>query len=260
MEKITILCNNLSLINSETAKNGYKEERLVCFDLNNNKQLREYLDINKMVSKSFDSCSKIKGTHKIDISSNNKILKAQVKKYKQSAFQQLDRHKVDNLINHIPELDNIKDMLKNLCEMPLQKNKTHVNKKKGRILLSTDNYSSEKLEEFINLLNKNIRKILEYAFYGIENEDKPDYLIGVEYIKGINKRNKLLFFKISDIINYLEKEKFKIKKSNSVICIGDNYITLQRKGGDGGKKSGNDLAFKITVSKLNNVKHLEYKL
>lgn len=260
MEEITIKFNNLSLINSQTAKNGYKEENLVCSNLNNNKELRDFLYINKMLSKPFDYCSKIKGNHKIDISSQNKILKAQIKKYKESAFQQLDRHKVNDLINYIPELNNIKDMLKKLCEIPLQKNKTHVNKKKGRVLLSTENYSNKELDQFINLLNKYTRKILEYAFYGNENEDKPDYLIGVEYIKGINKRNKLVFFKISDIIDNLEKEKFKIKKSKSVISLGDNYITLQRKGGDGGKKSSNDLAFKIIISKLNNIKHLEYKL
>ena len=34
--------NKLSYINSQTAKNGYKEEQLVCNDLNNEKIIKQF--------------------------------------------------------------------------------------------------------------------------------------------------------------------------------------------------------------------------
>ena len=56
---------------------------------------------------------------------------------------------------------------------------------------------------------------------------------------------------MTDILNYLEILDFNIKKSQTVIQLGgDNCISLQRKGGESGKKSGNNLAIKITISKL----------
>ena len=56
---------------------------------------------------------------------------------------------------------------------------------------------------------------------------------------------------MTDILNYLETLDFNIKKSQTVIQLGDdNCISLQRKGGESGGKSGNNLAIKIIVSKL----------
>ena len=115
------------------------------------------------------------------------------------------------------------------------------------------------LSSLVDILNENKTKVLEYAFYGINNEFQPKFLIGVEYNN--NKRTKISFFEITKIINYLETQTFKIKKSKTVIALGDkNAITLQRKGGDGGKKSSNQLQFKITISSLNEIEHIEYKL
>lgn len=247
----------LSKLNSYTAKNGYKEEDLVCHDLNHNHQLQS--KINQIIGNTFDICSRISGPNKTDILSGNTILSVQVKKYKQGQFQQLDRHWVDNLIEFIPELNPIKELLKNMCEYPLLSNGTHVDKSVSITKLCPTSYSNQILDSFTNTLNHHKRKILEYAFYGTDRQFSPDYLIGIEYVN--KKRSKLSFFKIESIINYLETQTFTIKKSKTVIALGDhNTITLQRKGGDSGKKSSNQLQFKIIISSLKGHEEFIYTL
>lgn len=247
----------LSEINSHTAKDGYKEEDLVCNDLNLNHELQKR--INQVTGNTYDTCSRLSGCNKTDILSVNSILSVQVKKYKQGQFQQLDRHWVDNLIEFIPELDGIKGLLKNMCEYPLLANGTHVNKYDSITKLCPANYSYQILNSFTDTLNQHKRKILEYAFYGTDRLFKPDYLIGVEYIN--KKRSRLSFFKIDTIINYLETQTFTIKKSKTVIALGEhNTITLQRKGGDNGKKSSNQLQFKIIISSLKGHEEFIYTL
>ena len=63
----------LSYTHSQTAKNGYKEEELVCKDLNN-KIIKEAFT--PMLGDDYNECNRIAGNHKCDIQSDNKILKA----------------------------------------------------------------------------------------------------------------------------------------------------------------------------------------
>lgn len=250
--------NKLSVINSNTAKNGYTEEELVCVDLNTNVEIQQFCQ--KLIPLEYDTCIRFKGNSKIDISSENKELTAQVKKYKNGQFQQLDRHWVDNLIKHIPGLEKIQFMMKGLCEYKLLENGTHVDKTVSIKKLCHSNYDYVTLHEFTTILNLNRKKILEYAFYGTNEGCRPKYLIGVEYAN--NVRTKIVFFKINDIITYLDTQTFWIKDSKSVIALGNNdAITLQRKGGDNGLKSANQLQIKIIISSLfNNVEHIAYSL
>lgn len=248
---------SLSSINSQTAKNGYKEEELVCKDLNI-KLIKE--EFRPMLGNNYNKCNRIKGNHKCDIQSDNKILRGQVKKYKKGQFQQLDRHWTSSLIKNIPELNEASQILKNLFEYPLLPNGTHVDKSKNIKNLCNSNYSQEILDNLLDLLNKCKKQILEYAFYGSNLEMKPEYLFGVEYEN--DKRNKIVVFKIEDVIKYLEKLNFKISPRKTVILLGDNStISLQRKGGDSGKKSSNQLQIKLILSNLiGKVSTLEYKL
>ena len=258
--KNNLLCEEnktqkLKITNSNTAKNGYKEEHFVCNDLNNNTQLKDTLKI--FIPYNLNNCKQLKGNNKVDIQSNDGKFKAQVKKYKAKQFQQLDRHWIDTIIINIPELNDIKNILKNLCEIPLMENNKEIDKNKNRIVLSNNNYSVDELNKFLIVLNNNKTKILEFIFYGKNKDCFPEYLIGVEYID--NKRSNLIFFKIKDIISYLNKLKFEIKKNKTVISLG-NVITIQRKGGDGGKKSSNQLQFKIIISLLDIKEQIKYKL
>jgi len=246
-----------SLTKSNAAKNGYAEEDLVCLDFNTNLKLRAFFET--LIPNTYDTCSRFKGNSKIDISSENGELTAQVKKYKHAQFQQLDRHWVEDLINHVPELKKIQFMLKGLCEYKLLENGTHVDKTVPIIKLCQSNYCIITLNELVAIFNVNRRKILEYAFYGTNETTRPKYLIGVEYANKI--RSKIVIFKISDIISYLDTLKFRIKQSKSVIALGEHdAITLQRKGGDNGLKSANQLQFKIIISSLLNVEHIAFTL
>ena len=112
----------------------------------------------------------------------------------------------------------------------------------------------------MDLLNKFKKQILEFAFLGTNLEIQPEYLFGVEYED--KKRSKIVVFKIREVISYLENLKFKISPRKTAILLGDKgTISLQRKGGDSGKKSSNQLQIKIILSNLiDKVSNLEYKL
>jgi len=248
----------ISQTNSNAAKMGYKEEQNVCDDLNKNPDFR------KVVSHFLGNIpfvSRVKGTSKCDI----KGINAQVKKYKKGQFQQLDRHWVSNLVEAIPELNDVSSILTNMCEYPLLPNNTHVDKSNPLKKLCETNYSSSDLVNLINILNKNKRKILNYAFLGTNRVMQPEYLFGTEYIKEKKfkeLRNKIVIFRIKDIIDYLVTLDFEISKGKTVIKLGNkSIISLQRKGGDGGKKGSNQLQIKIIVSKLiDKVDNQQYKL
>jgi hypothetical protein len=257
MEIEDLRMKSLSYTNSQTAKNGYKEEELICNDLNNEIIKKSFIP---MLGNNYNKCKRITGNHKCDIQSDNKILSGQVKKYKKGQFQQLDRHWTSNLIENIPELGKYSQILKDLFEYPLLPNGTHVDKSKNIKKLCNSNYSQDILDSLLELLNKFKKHILEYAFYGSNLEIQPEYLFGVEYIDV--KRNKIVVFKIKDVINYLEKLNFRISPRKTVILLGDNgTISLQRKGGDSGKKCSNQLQIKLILSNLiNKVPTLEYKL
>lgn len=247
----------LSYTNSQTAKNGYKEEELVCKDLNNTLIRKAFMPI---LGNNYNECNRMTGNNKTDIVSNNKLLKGQVKKYKKGQFQQLDRHWTSCLIQNIPELNEISQILIDLFEYPLLPNGTHVDKTKNIKKLCVSNYSQEILSNLLELLNKYKKQILEYAFYGSNIETQPEYLFGVEYQN--NKRNKIVVCKIVDIIAYLEQLNFKISPRKTAILLGDNStISLQRKGGDSGRKSSNQLQIKIILSNLiDKIPIVEYKL
>jgi len=247
----------LSTINSQTAKNGYLEEELVCKDFNNNIIKAVF---NPTLGNDYNNFNRIKGNHKCDIQSDNKIITGQVKKYKQGQFQQLDRHWISDFIKTIPKLNDASQILKDLFEYPLLSNKTHIDKTKSIKKLSNINYSQDILDNFLESLNNSKRQILDYAFLGNNLEMQPKYLFGVEYKNKV--RNKLILFEIREIIDYLEKLNFKISPRKTVILLGDEgTISLQRKGGDSGKKSSNQLQIKIILSNLiDRVPNLQYKL
>ena len=247
----------LSYTNSQTAKNGYKEEELICKDLNSELIKKAFIP---MLGNNYNECHRITGNHKCDIQSDNKILRGQVKKYKKGQFQQLDRCWTSSFIKNIPELNEVSQILKDLFEYPLLLNGTHVDKSKNIKKLCNYNYSQEILDNFLDLLNKCKKQILKHAFYGNNLEIRPKYLFGIEYENV--KRNKIVVFKIYDIIKYLEKLNFKISPKKTAILLGDDStISLQRKGGDSGKKSSNQLQTKLILSNLiDKVPILEYKL
>ena len=247
-----------STTGSDTAKNGYKEEELVADDLNTIDTLLDGLksDSHKPIGGPF---KKRKGNSKTDVTDN--YHNCQVKKYKKKQFGQVDRHDLSYFVEKIPfnndERNIIIPPLQNMIQYPLQSCHKLCDKALPLKLLTTSNYEQSHLDMIVNILNKYKLEILEYAFYGYDKETQPIYLIGVEYDNKIRK--KITIFRMIDVINYLSKYDFVIHKKGSVIGLNKTF-TLQRKGGDSGKKSGNDLQMKLVFSRLNIEPLLEYHI
>lgn len=279
--------NSLSHINSQTAKNGLKEEQLVCDDLNN----KLIKSLSTPILGNYNHFEKISGHYKYDIAS--KDIRIQVKKFKEGQFQQLDRHWTSHLIENIPELEDASQILKDLFELPLQKgDPKSVDKSKEVKILCNSNYSQSDLDNFFDLLNKFKRQILEYGFYGTNKQTEPKFIIGSKYKKKLTHLNKtelknifqeknlkfnsktknenlvkllkengikdeevrldeLVVFKIDDIINYLVTLDFKCGEKKTRIVLGEKEtFSIQRKGGEKGGISSNQFQMKIILSNL----------
>jgi len=245
---------NKKNVGSTTAKNGFKEEDFLVKKLNEDNKLLKLLE--KFTGKNIinDAC-KIKGNKKSDICISN--INIQHKKTKNKQFGQIDRHYVDNLIEKIPELDNCKYMLKNLCELPLDPKTQLCDKKYNIKKINNSNYTEKEINNLIDLIEKNKKNIIHYAFCGYETDFIPELLSITLFTKNI--REKIIFWKMNNIIDYLMNSNVTIKKSKTVIEIS-NGLTFQRKGGDGGKKEGNNFQFKFIPSILPLDKALVYKL
>lgn len=236
----------------EIAKNGLEEELLVVNDLNTNEDIKA--KFKKFIGEdNLGTFQKQSGNGKTDITDQkNKI---QVKKHTKDCFGQLDRHWVKDIIKIIPELKSIEKYLIDLCELPLDVSGKKVDKSKSIKKLDGINYTKEQLDVFLDTLNKNKENILKIMFYGVNEINKPNYLCGIEYVNGIRK--KMTIYKMNDVIEHLMKFKFLIRKSATVVELGP-CLTIQRKGGDSGKKGSNQMQFKLTFTKLNIPTKLEH--
>lgn len=227
------------------ALGGYQEEQNVCDDLNTpGSPLREILEKRSHVTGHF---KKVRGKYKTDITDG--ALKIQVKKFKKKQFQQVCRHWVEYIIEQIPNLKSIEHILNGLCCVPLLEDKT-IDKSKKRVPLCSTNHSDEQLNEFLRVLNENKVDILKFAFEGNDIEYKPNFHIIAEYHGSVRKDVKLI--ETLRIIEYLKDFDFKIMNSKTVIKLG-GVFSLQRKGGDAGRQTANQLQMKVDFTRL---KHL----
>lgn len=228
------------------ALGGFKEEQNVCDDLNTpGSPLREILEKRSLVTGHF---KKIRGHYKTDVS--NGELNIQVKKFKKKQFQQVCRHWVEYIIEQIPNLKSIQYMLNGLCCVPLLEDGT-IDKSKKRVPLCATHYSDEQLNEFLRVLNESKADILKFAFQGHVNEYKPNFHAIAEYHGTVRKDVKLIETK--RIIEYLNDFDFEIMKSKTVIKLG-GVFSLQRKGGDAGRQTANQLQMKVDFTRI---KHLQ---
>ena len=231
-------------IGSRTAKGGFNEEDFLVKKLNEDDNLRNRLS--EFIDKNLNNdAKKIKGNYKSDIQISN--INIQHKKTKLGQFGQLDRHYLDDLIKHIPELKTSETILRNLFELPIDEKTKLCDKTKNVKKLDNSNYSKDELDNLLNNIEDNKRKIIEYAFYGTKNAYIPELFSLSIFLN--NERKKLIFFKLENIIDYLMKFKPQISKNKTVINISDG-LTIQRKGGDNGKKEANNFQIKFIPTKL----------
>lgn len=235
-----------SIIASNTALNGYLEEEYVIYDLNNSLKFSFNSYLVKIYQMSyFNNFYRIPKNYKSDIT--NGLINIQVKRYKGKRFGQVDRHWISDLIINISDLLPIEKYLRGLCERPLKECNKIIDRTKKITKLSNNNYSQSELDEFINVLNQNKIKILNYVLLGNIPQYYPHFLCGVMYEK--KERKKITIYKMEDVISYLSQYNFEIKASETVIKLGP--LSLQRKGGDRGKSTSNQLQTKLVFSDLN---------
>ena len=227
---------------SSIAKSGYNEEELICIDLNENKN-DICGNLKKLNVFNIDTFKVLKGNSKVDVS--NGVINFQVKKYTQDKPPgQLDRHWTSDVVKVIKKLEPIKSTLLGLCELPLcEDDKNKCDKNKQVIKLCNSNYTEDHLSLFIKTLNENKKDLLNYVFFGTDKTTRPDFIIGVQYING--ERANITIYNISDVIGILMEEDFEIRKSKTVFGLG-KCLSFQRKGGDNGAKSANQLQCKFS--------------
>lgn len=246
---INLLINKFSI-----AKNGFREEDYIVNVLNKDNKLQKLLE--ELTGKTItNNAYRIKGNKKSDIMISN--MNIQHKKTKNKQFGHIDRHYVDNLIDKIPELKDCEYMLKNLCEKPLDSITKLCDKKYNIKKINNINYTDNEITNLINLIEKNKLHIINYAFCGYEKNFIPELFSISLFSKNI--REKIILWKMNDVIEYLMNSKVIIKNSHTVIQIS-NSLTFQRKGGDGGKKEANNFQFKFIPSNLPLDKALVYNL
>lgn len=269
----TIKGLEMSLNNSKTAKGGLIEEEKVLRDLNGDTGLSTLFFNTFLTEDNGNGVGVVNNAKltkfrrhpnsvcKTDIVNVDRNILIQIKRYDvKCCYGQIDRHWVDDFVQVIPDIKPVSFMLRNLCEIPLIPGTNIVDKEVGRIPLSLENYSDFQLRSLLSKLNNNIHAILHFVLKGNNQETSPNYLMGIEYKNEV--RVKTIVYKMSDVIETLSKKfQFRINSRATVISLGD-IISIQRKGGDNGLRSSNQLQWKLRFSSLTavipNSKRLEY--
>ncbi len=242
---------NLVKIGSETAKNGFKNEDYVIEKFNNwqdDINAQEWLiSMNyKLADIQNVKASKIKGSFKADVQVQIKIeiqLKElidvqnlQVKLVSQkSGFNQIDKRWVDKYAELWEMPQNISRILKlytGEIEPYISKPKTY-----NRMLINE--FNAKEQNELIEFIRNNKSLIVSDILKG-RGQFSAEWMLVI--LKATNKEVKWALKPMNFCLNLFGNDDVVISKKGN-IRIGK--ITMQRKGGDGGRKSAQMLQFKI---------------
>ena len=214
---------------------GLRNEYWAVDQLNNSVSLRRmiYQRLGVLVTPSF---YKIPQTKKTDLM-DDRGLGIQVKASK-SNFGQVKRCKMSRFFNQNPQLRKIQYIFDNSFKIPLGSNGKCV-RGYERKRLNEDNYSREELDNLLKIFEQNKRRILTDVFLGNDAKYAPKLFLVIANSK------TLIIWKTKDIIDQLVSQKWKIGIKGTTLQLDSGNFCLQRKGGDSGKKSANDIQFKL---------------
>lgn len=224
---------------------GLENELWLSKQLTNSKWLRDiinnHLDVNLI-----GPIIKIPEIKKADLIDATGI-GIQVKASK-SNYGQVKRCKISSFINNIPELKSIEYILNKSFTLPVVNG--HCKKNIRRKRLTLENYNSNELSYLLKLFEINKLKILKDVFLGREVKYMPKLFIVIANSK------TLIIWKTIDIINQLSNEKWNIGGNGTNLELESRTFCLQRKGGDSGRKTANNLQFKLRPCHLDRSKAL----
>lgn len=238
---------------SSTAKGGFRNEDDVVNKFNNWKKDKDARDWLKIMDYNLNKIEKVEavkitGSHKTDVQAKIKIYLKNVVLAEnisvkllsnQTGFNQIDKRWIDKYAElwKIPE--NIVKSLKLFTgeKKPKKKNL----RDRRRIFIDEMNNRAQK--EIIDFFENN--KFLVVADI-LKGGDKLSASWMLIYIK---PENLWTLLPMSVIINFYGNGKVRITNKGSLKIGG---ITMQRKGGDGGRPTANMLQFKIDPSKIVN--------
>lgn len=229
---------------------GLRNEYWAVDQLNNSIWLREKI-FSKLGYRIEGLVYKILGTKKADLMDANN-LGIQVKASK-SNYGQVKRCNLNRFTQLFPQTLEIQYLLKgNFC-LPFD-NRGICVKNHPRKYFTTQFYQEVQLTDMLNILENNKRRIIEDVFLGRDKKFLPTLFMVIANSK------TLIIWKTSDIIDQLCLEKWEIGNRGATIQLSSRNFSLQRKGGDSGRKSANDLQFKLRPCHLNRQKALVIEL
>ena len=242
---------NLVKIGSETAKNGFKNEDYVIEKFNNwqdDINAQEWLiSMNyKLADIQNVKASKIKGSFKADVQVQIKIeiqLKElidvqnlQVKLVSQkSGFNQIDKRWVDKYA----ELWEMPQNISRILKLYTGEIEPYINKPKTYNRMLINEFNLKEQNELIEFIRNNKSLIVSDILKG-RGQFSAEWMLVI--LKATNKEVKWALKPMNFCLNLFGNDDVVISKKGN-IRIGK--ITMQRKGGDGGRKSAQMLQFKI---------------
>lgn len=237
---------------SQTAKDGFKNEDDIINKFNNwklDKDAQSWLTLMKYKLKEIEYVEAIKIFNKktdVQVQVTIKLKKAidvqnlQVKLVSNTkGFNQIDKTWVDNYVNKWNIPNNITFILKRYTGEEKPTIKTP--KDKRRMFANEFSASEQKL--ILNWLNKNKMQVVSDILKG-EGQFAAEWMLVAQKI---SKNARWVLKPINFCMNYFGNGDIEITKRGN-FKIG--RITMQRKGGDGGRITANMLQFKINPAEL----------
>ncbi|MGI6370477.1 MAG: type II restriction endonuclease [Candidatus Kapaibacterium sp.] len=246
---------NLVKKGSKTAKNGFKNEDIVVEKFNNwkkDKDAQAWLTImNYQISK-IDYVKAIKLSSNIGYKTDVQVqvtikLKEaidvenlQVKLVSNpKGFNQIDKHWIDKYV----EMWNIPENITSILKRYTGEEKPTIKKPKDKRRMFANEFSETELKSILKWLKKNQSLIVSDILKG-RGKFAAEWML---VILNINNNSNWVLKPMNYCMNYFGNGEVRITSRGS-FRIGK--ITMQRKGGDGGRKTANMLQFKINPAEL----------
>jgi len=245
------------LLGSNTAKAGFANERVVIDKFNNWKKDTDAKEWLIIMGYKLDEIEKviavnITGSYKTDVQVKVKIyLKNAIDAQNLSiklvsnphGFNQVDKRWVDKYVELWDIPNNITKLLKQFTG-EIKTNKKNLRDKRRMFL---DEFTAKEQEQVIGFFENNKILVITDILKG-RDRFAVDWMLVA--LKNSSDDKKWVLKSINEAMNYYGKEPVYITERGS-LKIG--RVTMQRKGGDGGRPTANMLQFKINPVDLFNI-------